>query len=52
MDEFTKKVNNLLTRYKEKYPQDCLNGPDNIWIIKPAGIIYINKYIGKLKLKF
>ncbi|KAL4480394.1 hypothetical protein ABPG74_020910 [Tetrahymena malaccensis] len=38
MDEFTLKVHQILKRYKVKYPQDCLTGEDNVWIIKPAGL--------------
>lgn len=31
------KVNDTLSKVKEKYPQFCINGVDNIWILKPAG---------------
>ncbi|EGR30772.1 tubulin-tyrosine ligase family protein, putative [Ichthyophthirius multifiliis] len=38
MDSFTLKVHQLLKKYQQKYPQYCINGEDNIWIIKPAGL--------------
>lgn len=32
------KIIGLLNRLQEKYPQTVMNGSDNIWIVKPAGL--------------
>lgn len=37
-DEFTQQVLELLRTFKKKYAQYYLNGGENIWILKPAGL--------------
>ncbi|CAD8172525.1 unnamed protein product [Paramecium octaurelia] len=38
VDEFTQQIIDILQSFKNRFPQYYLNGVENIWIVKPAGL--------------